>query len=261
MFEQDIEMRNKTVGRLIDPAMPVQMSGGLYKIARQLDSGEPALRGFENRLQDLEAEAEFGTGDGYESVGRMALKLSKEIIERTRLHLHAHLWMLWTLEGVSQASQIHSVMTEYETHSDMPEGAFEYLAHPPIIVSTMACTAMIEEVGAVYINKETDYSVDYDGTRCSEVLRKLEKGYSRSENHDFEVISESLIPKRTDFAHYMRRRQSGMGEAELIEHTEAAMETLKLIRALVTDLLSDKLNEHFEEVRKPMIDCCIGDLQ
>lgn len=249
IYENDIVTRQETVGRVIDPAMPVRFSGGIEEIASLLDSADGQLSQLERTIDQIESESTFNTDCSYDEPARIAITLDRKMIERAMLYLHSHLWMLWTLESLEQADQIYGLMQRQDRFSEVGEDAFAYLAHPPIIVSTLACTAMIEEVGAEYINQFiSGKSMNPDETRASDVLDTLSNEYQNHTEFDISAINETIVSSRQDISHYLSKRPDAVTSENLEKHINQGMASIRLIDILTNELLTDVLQDYRNRV-------------
>lgn len=127
IYKNDIVTRQETVGRVIDPAMPVRFSGGIKEIASLLDFADNQLSQLERTIDQIASESTFNTDCSYEEPARIAISLDRKMIERVMLYLHSHLWMLWTLESLEQANQIYGLMQRQNRFSEVGEDAFAHL--------------------------------------------------------------------------------------------------------------------------------------
>lgn len=249
IYQEDIETRQNTAGRLIDPAMPVRFSGGIKEIASLTDSAENRLSLYNRRIDQLESEASFDTDCEYEELARIAISLDRKMIDRARLYLHSHLWMLWTVESLSQADQIYGLMTQHDRFDEMGESAFAYIAHPPIVVSTLACSAMIEEVGAEYINQfVSGKSVNPENTQASKVLEKISGEFTEEPDFDISAIRETIVTSRNDISHYLSKRPKAVTAENLENHVTQGLASIRLVGLLNDDLVTDVFQDYRHRV-------------
>lgn len=254
IYQSDIETRQRTAGRLIDPAMPVRFSGGIKQIATLLDSAKGQLHQYNLRIDQMASESTFNLNSTYEELGRIAITLDRKMIERAELYLHSHLWMLWTLESLSQADQIYGLMQRDDRFDEMGKNAFAYIAHPPIIVSTMACSAMIEEVGAEYINQFVPgESIDPDDTRANYVLDVLTGEFSQDSDFNISAIRETIVSSRNDISHYLSKRPQAVTIENLENHVDQGLASIRFVGRLTDELMTDAFRNYQDSVLEKIV--------
>lgn len=240
-YRNNLEARAKSDGQVIQPAFPVQISGGLTQIASIIEQAEPDLERFYNNMEEFDDRASYGTNRTYEEFARSELKNSRKIIKRTRLFLHTYLWILWTHESLLQANRFGGLLEDQSYFPENSENSFNYIAHPPLIVATLGCTAMIEEVGALYLNKLTSQSIPTDNTSCSKVIKKIRKSHLNVDEFDLDSIEEFVVDTRNDISHYITRRTNLVTLDEFEDYCMAILEGIELVRRLLILLLDDLL--------------------
>jgi hypothetical protein len=234
----------KADGRIVDISSPVQLSNGVVETIKLIESGEPALREFEETILSLGERASFDGHPEYERLSKASLNLVDKIVPRTQLFLHTYLWIQWTTESLRQANQFAEQITDEQKYEDISESAFSYIAHPPLIVATIACTTMIEEVGTAYINSFADGKHhNPENTNVSEVLKDVAEEYVDSDEFDFTAIDDHVVGSRNEISHYIRRRKNVVSIADFEEFHQAVMEGVRLVNELLTELIDRPLNE------------------
>ena len=243
-YHQQIQKDQSSAGRMIELRHPVRLSGGIRNAVRLLEVVEPRLDQFEDRFETLSSKAEFGRQNKYEEVAKDALNFRDTIISRIRLYVHTHLWFLWVHESFNHARQFHGLMKGEHDFEELTRGSFPYISHPPLIVVIIACSTMIEEVGARWLNAYVD-EVDYemDKTNVSSVVRNIETHYSRSDEFDFERIREWIVDTRNQISHYVTRRGETVGLDELEEFKLGIGQSVKLVDFLLTELVLPPIEE------------------
>lgn len=241
-YRDNLEARAKSDGRVIQPAFPVQLSGGLTQIASIIERSELKLDRFYTNIEEYDDRCSFGTNSSYEEFARSELKTSRDLIKRARLFLHTYLWILWTQESLFQANRFGGLLENQDFFPENSENSFSYIAHPPLVVATLGCTAMIEEVGALYLNKLTSQSIPPDGTSCSRVLQKMRKSHLDTDEFDLDLIEDFVVDTRNDISHYITRRTNLITLDEFEEYCIAVLEGIELVRNLLIRLLDDLLD-------------------
>ena len=141
-------------------------------------------------------------------------------------------------------------MSEYD-FEQFSESSFPYIAHPPLIVATIACSTMIEEVGANYINTYVE-TASYDPNKTSprQVLTDIEKHYPESEDYDTEKIAELVINARNDISHYVTERGETITFRTFDEFYEAVVEGIKLVDSMLKHLILLPIADFEESLNK-----------
>lgn len=234
----------KADGRVVDISSPVQLSNGIVETIKLIESGEPALQEFEETILSLGERASFDGYPSYERLSKASLNLVDKIVPRTQLFLHTYLWIQWTTESLRQANQFAEQITDEHKYDDISESAFPYIAHPPLIVATIACTTMIEEVGTAYINSFADGKHhNPEETSVSDVLDDIIEEYTDSTEFEFAAIDNYVIESRNEVAHYIRRRKNVVSIADFEDFRQAVMEGVRLVNELLTELIDRPLSE------------------
>lgn len=239
LFQNEIDSRAQRNGRQIELAHPVQLSYGISQTAKLLDSGEEKLNKFRRNLEFYADKATFQSDSYTEEFARVSLSISWRIIEQTRLTLQTYMWMQWIAESVGQASQFGALIQNSNYFPDHTVDSFGYIAHPPLVVATLSCTAMIEEVGAEYINKITNMSVHPDETRCIDILGKIERSDLQHDQIDIDSIKSTVVNARNELAHYISSRGQVVTVESFQEYYLAIWNGLLLVRRLLNELLAD----------------------
>lgn len=247
-YDSDLERRKETSARLIDPAMPVRFSSGITNIASLIEPADEMLSQQLGSIEELTEEAIFENESSYEGMAREAINISRNIAELVRIHLHTHLWGIWINESLSQASQVHQQIKNRDEFENPIDSIYPYVAHPPLIVATLGCTAMIEEVGGHYLKKFTDENIDLDNTNCREVLRSLNSTYPRAKQYDISTITETVVAARNDFSHYLIERQDAIVTSSISKYIELCQECIRLVGILVREMRLVQFREYRETV-------------
>jgi len=243
-YHEQIQIEQNTDGRLIEIRHPVRLSGGIHDAIELLETAEPMLNQFEQSFEILNENAEFGHGDIYEKLTKDALNFKDTIIPRVRLHIHTYLWILWTHESLNQAMQFHGLMKNRHDFEELTNTSFPYISHPPLIVATIACSTMIEEVGATWLNayvKEVHHKMD--NTSVGQVVNDIETHHSQSNEFDFGEIKEWVVDTRNDISHYVTRRGETVGLDEFEEFAIAVQEGMNLVNSLLSELIHPPIEE------------------
>lgn len=237
-YHEQIRIEQNTDGRLVEIRHPVRLSGGIQNAIELLETVEPMLNQFEQNFELLSEKAEFGHGDIYEKLAKDVLNFKGTIIPRARLHIHTYLWILWTHESLNHAIQFHGLMKNQHDFEELTNASFPYISHPPLIVATIACSAMIEEVGATWLNAYVDeVHHKIDNTSVGEVVHDIETYYSQSNEFDFEGIEEWVVDTRNHISHYVTRRGETVGLDEFEEFAIAVQEGVNLVESLLSELV------------------------
>ena len=181
IYQNQVKTEAETDGRVINPANPVQLSGGILDAIELLEAVETTLKTIETQMEYYDCKASFKTSDRYQEAAKIGLNYSRTIIPRVRLFIHTYLWILWTQEALRQANQFGAQLRNDNNFEHVSESAFPFISHPPLIVATIACSTMIEEVGAKYINAVIDGEPHPpDQTSAGPILSDLENYYPES---------------------------------------------------------------------------------
>ena len=243
-YYQQIQKDQSSAGRMIEIRHPVRLSGGIRNAVRLLEVVEPILDQFENTFEALSSRAEFGRRDTYEEVAKDALNFQDTIISRIRLYVHTHLWFLWVHESFNHARQFHGLIKKEHDFEELTKGSFPYISHPPLIVVIIACSTMIEEVGARWLNAYVDgvhHKIDKTSVSC--IVRDIETHYDQSDEFDFEWIREWIVDTRNEISHYVTRRGETVGLDDLEEFKLGIGQGVKLVDFLLTELVSPPIEE------------------
>ena len=247
-YDNDLYVRESSDGRMVDPAMPVQFSKSIVDMAGHVHESEYLIESVLKSLELTAEDADFDIDSKYEKWARNALTRIRKLAEFTKKHLHAHLWAIWVNESLSQASQIHYVIKNWEQYEYDVDIVYPYIAHPPLIVATIGCTALIEEVGGYYLNKFTDKCVDPDNTNSREILRDLEREYSRADEYRLEEIENQVVEARNDLSHHLIKRQDAISPSEIGEYIELCQECVRMMGSLVREIRSVTLENFREDI-------------
>ena len=145
-------------------------------------------------------------------------------------------------------------MEREDRFSGVGGNAFAYVAHPPIIVSTLACTAMIEEIGAEYINQfVSGKSVDLNKTRASDILETLADEFPNHPDFDISAIDETIVTARHDIAHYLRKRPEAVTVENHEEHMAQGLASIRLVGMLADQLLTQVVQDYRNRVLQEIV--------
>lgn len=242
-YDRDIERRMETSGRVIDPGMPVRYSGAIPDIASIINITERNLADLRSHMDRTSDSVAFNGHSQYEDQARNGLKHARNLIDATELHLRTHLWLVWINESLSQASQIHYQMMESIRFENCEDDVFSYVAHPPLIVATVGCTATIEEVGSFYLNKFTDKSHDPDSTNCSDVLRDLKETYPDADPDLIEKIIDVVVGARHDISHYLSKRDNAIPLNDIESYVELCQKCVVMMGSMVREIVRVRIVE------------------
>lgn len=154
------------------------------------------------------------------------------------MHVHTYLWILWTHESLNHAIQFHGLMKNQYDFEDLTHDSFPYISHPPLIVAIIACSTMIEEVGATWLNAYIDdMHHKMDETSVSEVLSDIEEHYSESGEFDIGGIETWVVDSRNEISHYITRRGETVELDEFEEFAKAVQKGVVLVESLLHDLV------------------------
>ena len=243
-YLDQIQIEQNTDGRLIEIRHPVRLSGGIRDSIELLEQAEPVLEGFERSFQFLNDKAEFEQEDIYEELAIDALNFQDTIIPRIRLHIHTYLWILWTHESLNHAIQFHGLMKNEYDFEDLTHRSFPYISHPPLIVAIIACSTMIEEVGATWLNSYVDgIDHDMDNTSVSDVLTDLQENYEKCGEFNVDDIETWVVDNRNEISHYITRRGETVGLDDFKHFRDAVQESVMLVDSLLSELVMPPLEE------------------
>lgn len=231
---------------LVEIRHPVRLTSGIQNSIELLEQAEPVLNEFERSFDILNERADFEQEDIYENLAKDALNFQRTIIPRIRLHIHTYLWILWTRQSLNHAIQFHGLMKNEYDFEDLAHGSFPYISHPPLVVSIIACSTMIEEVGASWLNAYVDNDdVDHKmyNTSVREVLRDIEEHYEKSSEINIGEIETWVVDNRNEISHYITRRGGTVGLEEFEEFAAAVQEGVNLVEFLLSDLLVSPTEE------------------
>lgn len=247
-YDHDIEMRIKTDGRIIDPSMPVRYSGAITDIAAVINNTEQQMSELHHRIKDLADAAQFNGTSDYEEIALAALRKAKKIVDLAELHPRTHLWLVWINESLSQASQIHYQIVEGNRFEGHGTQAFTYVAHPPLIVATVGCTATVEEVGAFYLNRFTERSHNPDNTSSKEILRDLKETYPHVDPETIDEIIDTIVKARNELSHYISKRERAIPIDDVGRFIEVCQRCVRMIGGLVREMAEVRLSQFNQEV-------------
>lgn len=244
IYRDQIEIEAKSDGRLVDIRHPVRLSSGIRDSIELLEQAEPVLDRFETRLERYSQKAVFEQDDIYERLAAESLNFCDTVVPRARLSIHTYLWILWIHEALNQANQFAGLLANEYDFEQLSLNSFPYIAHPPLIVATIACSTMIEEVGAHYVNGcVEDEHRNLDETSVSEILEDLEQFHPRSEEFDFEKIDNWVVDTRNDISHYVTQRGETVSLDDFQSFYEAVIEGIELVDAVLAKLINPPRHE------------------
>lgn len=247
IYHEQIQIEQNTTGRVVELRHPVRLSGGIRDSIELVEQSEAVLDRFEQRFESLTKRATFEQGDIYEALAKETLNFKNTIIPRTRLHTHTYLWILWVHESLNHAIQFHGLMKNQYDFEDLTHDSFPYLSHPPLIVAIIACSTMIEEVGATWLNayiNDIDYTMDQTNVRS--VLCDIQRHYSERDEFSIGEIEEWVVDNRNEISHYITRRGDTVSLEEFEEFVKAVQEGIRLVDSLLSELVMPPL-EGFQQ--------------
>lgn len=248
IYREDIERRVASDGRAVDISMPVRFSSSILDLAELVEVAETELFQLQSKINQLASDAEFEVSTVYEATSRSALNHTRDLVDIAELYIHAHIWLSWTFESLFQIRQIHHLITETDRYDKFDSDDITFIAHPPIMVTTIACTALIEEIGGHYINYCSEKSINMDNTSSSAVLEDIEQVYDKSSEFDWGGIEAVLIETRDNLVHYIKSRQQSLNAEDFEQYSELVMETIRLSRSLVESMATEALKEYVTDV-------------
>lgn len=226
-------------GYAVNPSEPYRIDPWLLDLVKLVLTTESELDEFQSRLKTLEGRVDFGTGGFYEPIVRQRLGLAWKIIPRFKMYAHANLWLYWISKSLNQIVQFKGLIEEDGYYKEVGEDGFPFLAFPPLLTAAISCTAVLEEVGAEYINAfggKGVKSVDTDETNCSEILQLLEDVYPDIDRFDLDIIEREVIGSRNDYSHYMMRRATTIEQNTVDDFIEGIGHSFRLIGDLSQSL-------------------------
>jgi len=244
ILDREIKMREEVVGRAIDPGMPVEVSQGVTETVELIESTELKLAEMELRMEAAVDLAEFDIENVYEKRARAGINCVRNLLETTEIGMYAFLWIQWVFESVTQTQRILHNLQSRDGEGGMRK--YPYLAHPPLIVSIIGGSVLIENVGALYLNKLTDADIPFEETRVSGVIRKLSQHCPDIEEFDTEAMREVLKEARDTLAHDLLNRGTIIDQEEIGRYTTTIFGTLRLVQQLLWNVVSH-YTERFQE--------------
>ena len=255
-YYRQIQQEQSSAGRLIEIRHPVRLSGGIRNAVGLLEEVEPILDQFVGNFEFINSKAEFGRQDKYEEIAKDALNFQDKIISRIRLYVHTYMWFLWVQESFNHARQFHGLIKGEYDFEELKSSSFPYISHPPLIVVIIACSTMIEEVGARWLNAYVDgVHHDMDLTSVSRIVRDIEAHYDQSDKFDFEEIKEWIVDTRNEISHYVTRRGETVGLDEIEEFKLGIRQGVELVDALLTELVLPPIEEFQNGLSRFMSAC------
>lgn len=247
IYHEQVQIEQNTAGRVVELRHPVRLSGGIRDSIELVEQSEAVLDRFEQRFESLTKRATFEQGNIYEALAKETLNFKNTIIPRTRLHTHTYLWILWVHESLNHAIQFHGLMKNQYDFEDLTHDSFPYLSHPPLIVAIIACSTMIEEVGATWLNayiNDIDYKMDQTNVRS--VLCDIQRHYSERDEFSIGEIEEWVVDNRNEISHYITRRGDTVSLEEFEEFVKAVQQGIRLVDSLLSELVMPPL-EGFQQ--------------
>lgn len=237
-YYRQIQKDHSSAARAIDIRHPVRLSGGIRNAIGLLETAESTLDQFEESFKILNSKAEFGQNDLYEELAKDTLNFQDTIISRTRLYVHTQLWFLWVVESFNHAARFHGLMKNDHDFEELTSNSFPYISHPPLIVAIIACSTMIEEVGARWLNayvSDVHHKIDETSVRC--IIDDIETHYAQSDAYNLGEIEEWIVDTRNEISHYVTRRGDTINLDELEEFRTAIREGTELVASLLSELV------------------------
>ena len=128
------------------------------------------------------------------------------------------------------------------------DNVFSYVAHPPLIVATIGCTATIEEVGTFYLNKFTEKHHNPDNTSSSEILRDLKEYYPDSDPDIIDEIDDTVVQARNDISHYLSKRDSAIPVDNIQRYSELCQKCVVMMGLIMREIAGVRLREFDQSV-------------
>lgn len=129
--------------------------------------------------------------------------------------------------------------------------AFPYIAHPPLIVAAIACSTMIEEVGATYVNAFVEgKSYDLDETSVGDVFSDIIEEYPDIDDFDATAISDHVIGARNDVSHYVTKRENIASIDDFEDFYVAVIEGMELVDGLLAELVQKPIEDFEQSLEK-----------
>jgi hypothetical protein len=248
LFADDVNRYQNSLGRAVSIRVPVQFTPGIGDLAVLIDGTLREIDSIASQIEDTADQASFSSSDPYQPLARRSITLSRSLQERTELYLYSHLWLMWAIESLTQCRQLKEVVIDSDDYTHAEAGIFPYIAHPPIMVTTLACTAVIESVGAYYLNKYTDRSIPPDNKSSSVILNRLAAEYEPASVFEIEAIAATVVEARHDLVHYSRDRHHRLTLEHFERYKDLVWQTIALNRILLTEIMNDTLQDYTDEI-------------
>lgn len=228
---------------------PYHIDSRLLKLIEQIQRVEPKLDHYHQQLKSIEQEIDFGRSGFYEPIARNRLSLSWRIIPRFKTFLHSHVWLFWIGKSLDQAVIFRDLIDEYGYYRELDDDAFAFIAFPAILNAALSCTAVLEEVGAEYINAfgKNGNKINTDNTSCSKILDGLDGVYPQYNEYEVELIKREVVEQRNIFSHYMTKRADSVNYDSMEEFRLGISRAFWLISRLSTGLIHRTLNDEGEK--------------
>lgn len=244
----DVERYHNSPGRAVSIRVPVQFTPGIGDLAILINGTLPEIESILQEIEDTADQATFSSSDPYQLLARRSITLSRTLQERTELYLYSHLWLMWAIESLTQCRQMKEVVIDSDQYNHAEAGIFPYIAHPPMMVTTLACTAVIESVGAYYLNKYTDRSISPDKKSSSVILEGLAAEYEPASVFEIEAITATVVEARHDLVHYSRDRHHQFTLERFDRYRDLVWQTIALNRILLTEIMNDVLQNFTHDI-------------
>lgn len=236
---------------MIDPAQPVQLSGGILDTVELIEEVEPVLEELEDSILASAERASFNDRSDYEKIARESINSTDKIVPRTELFLHTYLGIQWANESLRQANQFGGLLQSDHNFNRHSMRAFPYIAHPPLIVAAIACSTMIEEVGATYVNAFVEgKSYDLDETSVGDVFSDIIEEYPDIDDFDATAISDHVIGARNDVSHYVTKRENIASIDDFEDFYVAVIEGMELVDGLLAELVQKPIEDFEQSLEK-----------
>lgn len=243
IYKRDFQRRREKDGRVINPQLPVEVSRGVLQVGNLIESAESEIKKTNKFLDYYRNQAEFGLNIPQEEMARENLRFLDKLIPRVRLFLHSYLWLLWMRESLEQVDRLYTSIQRSTGPAWINKDTFNFIAHPSIVVSVFACTSLIEEVGAKYINSCTSGHIHRDNTSPGQVLSNLQDQSDILDQYDIDHVREFVIDTRNEIAHYILQRVQVVETQDFKEFFLGILEGEVVVRGILNQLMEDLLRK------------------
>lgn len=244
--DEQIDIWDKSAGRVVKP-YPNQVSSGIIELAEMTGEALPVLQEFRNNIDFYDDMAYFGNNSASEIMAARHLNAARDLVDRTRLSLYTHLWLLWAMEGFNQVNEFGGIFENSDHFEDSPESIFTYVAYPAIAVTIFACSALIEEVGCEFLNKRSsDHSINPDKTSPRYIAQELDEYLNDHDEFDIQKIEKEIVDRRDNLAHYISERDDLVSRDELEDFLTGVGRTIEVTNYMINELDNEIYKEYVD---------------